>query len=297
MAVLSTFASISRLHIVAIAALGTFTFGWLFTGTYLWGLALVCALDWFVVNLLNRAVDLDEDLANSIEGAGFVQRHRLAVLVAGFTVLLGSLAVGHTMMPSLTPFRLSYHALGFAYNWPLLPGRRRIKELYFWKNTASALGFIITLFGYPLAWLYETAGGLLFAPGVDFATVLCALTFFFPLELSYEIIYDLRDEPGDRAAGVATYPVVHGAHVAGQIIQALLALSLAALVIGYIAGIVPWRLAVMGAAPLLQFVAYRRLQRRALVTTFDCVALTWLGAGLLACYHLWEFFQLPGSGA
>jgi hypothetical protein len=27
-------ASVGRLHIVAIAALGTFTFGWLFTGRY-----------------------------------------------------------------------------------------------------------------------------------------------------------------------------------------------------------------------------------------------------------------------
>ena len=32
-----------------------------------------------------------------------------------------------------------------AYNWPILPGRRRIKELYFFKNTASAAGFIITV--------------------------------------------------------------------------------------------------------------------------------------------------------
>ena len=51
-------ASVGRLHIVAIAALGTFTFGWLFTGHYPWLLAGVTAFDWLLVNLLNRVVAL-----------------------------------------------------------------------------------------------------------------------------------------------------------------------------------------------------------------------------------------------
>ena len=58
---LALFASVSRLHIVAIAALGTFTFGWLFTGRHLPQLAAITAFDWFLVNLLNRVVDLPED--------------------------------------------------------------------------------------------------------------------------------------------------------------------------------------------------------------------------------------------
>jgi 4-hydroxybenzoate polyprenyltransferase len=292
-----TFTSISRLHIIAIAALGTFTFGWLLTDTYLWWIAALCALDWFVVNLLNRAVDLQEDLANDISGADFVQRHRRAVLLVGFTVLAGSVLLAHAYLPSLTPFRIGYHALGMAYNWPLLRGRRRIKQLYFLKNTASAMGFLITLFGYPLAWLFDTAGTFDFPPGVQWGTVAFAVAFFFPLELSYEVIYDLRDEAGDRAAGVATYPVVHGARWAGYLIQALLLLSLAILLVGYGAGMVPWRLAVMGSAPLLQFAAFRYLQAGGRVTTMDCVMLTWFGSLLLVGYHLWEVCGLPGSGA
>ena len=39
--VIATAVSVGRLHIVAIAALGCFTFGWLFTGHYPW---LVTAL-------------------------------------------------------------------------------------------------------------------------------------------------------------------------------------------------------------------------------------------------------------
>src|SRR4051812_45297058 len=131
-------ASVGRLHIVAIAALGTFTFGWLFTGRHPWFLAAITALDWFLVNLLNRAVDLPEDRANGILGTDLVAAHRRVILGSGFAALLGSLALVHAVVPAITPLRLAYHALGLAYNWRLLPGKRRIKELYFWKNTASA---------------------------------------------------------------------------------------------------------------------------------------------------------------
>src|SRR5438874_1664621 len=100
------FATISRLHIVAIAALGTFTFGWLFFGRHPWALAGVCALDWFLVNLLNRVVDLKEDRANGIAGTDFVARHRRAILVFGFGVLAASIGIVHLFDPAITPLRL-----------------------------------------------------------------------------------------------------------------------------------------------------------------------------------------------
>ncbi len=43
--------SAGRFHITVIAALGTFTFAWLFTGQYQWLLTLAAAVDWFVVNM------------------------------------------------------------------------------------------------------------------------------------------------------------------------------------------------------------------------------------------------------
>ena len=221
MGALSTFASISRLHIVAIAALGTLTFGWLFTGSYPWLLALICALDWFIVNLLNRVVDLAEDRVNRITGVAFVDRNRRAIIIAGFSLLIGSLIVSAIVSPLLTVLRVIYHTLGLAYNWPILPGSRRIKELYFWKNTASAMGFIITVFLYPLSLVaWGTDPGL--APGITPATLWLSGAFFILFELSYEVIYDLRDEPGDRAAGVRTYPVVHGIAGAMRIVDGLI---------------------------------------------------------------------------
>ncbi|HEY7954238.1 MAG TPA: UbiA family prenyltransferase [Polyangia bacterium] len=285
---LKLFATVSRLHIVAIAALGTFTFGWLLTGEHLWLLSAVCGLDWFLVNLLNRVVDLKEDRLNGIQGTDFVARHRRAILIGGFAVLFGSLAAFAFVAPAVLPLRVAYHLLGFAYNWPLFTGGRRLKQLYFWKNTASATGFLITVFGYPIALAGHARLGW---PGI-FAAAL----FFFLFELSYEVIYDLRDAPGDQAAGVRSYPVVHGERGAVRIVDGLLIASMLAIALGYASGILPWRVFIMIAAPIVQLVLYKRALRRG-ITAADCVALTWLGAALLVTYHVWIAVGLPGVGA
>lgn len=291
---MKTFLSISRFHIVAIAAMGTFTFGWLFLGQYPWLLSLVCALDWFLVNLLNRVVDLPEDRANQIDGTGFSERHRAVLQWSGLSALLLSLPVVYLLFPEITGFRLTYHCLGLAYNWPLLPGRRRIKEMYLWKNTASAAGFLLTLFCYPLAVLWSKGNGWNFPAGITMATVAFTAVFFFLFEISYEIIYDLRDKEGDRLAGVHTYPVVHGERVAVHIVDALLVASLAVLTAGYLSGNVPWRIFIMAAAPLAQIFLYKFWLRRG-ITSQDCINLTWLGAGMLFTYHLWYLAGLPGA--
>ncbi len=290
---LHAFASIGRIHIVAIAALGTLTFGWLFSGQTPLALGAICALDWFVVNLLNRVVDLREDDANGIAFTDVVARHRTVFLALGFALLAGSLATTHALFPQITALRLGYHALGLAYNWPLLPGGRRIKQLYFFKNTASGVGFMLTVFGYPLAML---RGGAAFPPGISTATVIYAGVFFFALEISYEVLYDLRDMEGDALADVRSYPVVHGAAAAEKIVYGLILISALSLVAGLIAGAVPYRLFVMIAAPVVQLVYARHAIARG-VTTRDCIALTWIGAALLFVYQIWVALDLPGTYA
>ncbi len=291
---LSTFASVGRLHIVAIAALGTLTFGWLFTGHRPFELAAITALDWFLVNLLNRVVDLEEDKANRIVGTDFVSRNRKALVWLGFSVLGLSMVAVHLIYPEITALRVGYHCLGLAYNWPMLPGGRRIKQLYFFKNTASATGFMLTVFGYPLA--HVVTGTASFAPGVGWATVGFGAAFFFLFELSYEVIYDLRDATGDALAKVRTFVVVHGESGALRIIDGLLIGACLSLVIGYATSSVPWRLFVMIAAPVMQWVIYKRALKRGLQAR-DCIQATWLGAGLLAAYHIWVWLDLPGVQA
>ncbi len=281
--------SIGRVHIVAIGALGTFTFGYLFTGKHLFGLAAVSGLDWFLVNWLNRVVDLKEDTVNGIRGTELVGRSPRAFAAFGFGVLALSFVGLHLLFPQITLLRAGYHTLGLTYNYPFLPGKRRIKELYFWKNTASATGFMITVFGYPLA----VSGGQ-FPAGITPVTIALAGAFFFAFELSYEVIYDLRDAPGDAEAGVRTYPVVHGEKGAVRIIDGLLVAAAAVLIAGYAAGAIPWRLFIMICAPLIQVVVYKRARKRG-ITSATCIGLTWLGAGLLFTYHLWIYFRLPGA--
>jgi len=282
--------SVGRFHIVAIAALAALTFGWAFTGRYLWLVPAVCALDWFLVNLLNRVVDLREDVANEIEGTGFVARHQRGIWGLFVVALVGSSIGTHLLAPALTPLRVAYHALGLAYNLPLLPGRRRLKQLYFWKNAASDLGMLITCFGFPLA----VAGGLdALRPDLSVAGLLCFGAFFFLFELSYEVIYDLRDVAGDAAEGVQTYAVVHGVAGAARIASGLMWSSVAVAAGGFLAGILPLRLACMAGAPVAQFVVVRRWVARG-VSKRDCVRLTWVGAALLALYHVWVALELPG---
>jgi 4-hydroxybenzoate polyprenyltransferase len=284
-------ASISRLHIVAIAALGTFTFAWIFYGQRFWLIALLCAFDWFIVNLLNRVVDLKEDKKNKILGTGFVEDHRRFITVIGLGSLALSFALTIYYWPGLTVWRGAYHLLGILYNWRLLPSKRRLKELYFFKNTASASGFLITVFIYPIA----ANPDLSWAPEISVISVWAAASFFFFFELSYEVIYDLRDIDGDRLAGVQSYPVVHGERASLVIIDCLLALSILIMVSSYLLHWVPWRLFVMIAAPVGQRFIYRAWYRRGL-TARDCILLTWLGVALLITYHLWVYFELPGVG-
>ncbi len=280
--------SVGRLHIVAIGAFATLAFGWAFTGQRPWLAVALCALDWFLLNLLNRVTDVEEDLENGILAAPLVAAHRRAFTVGGLAVLALALAAAHPFAPAITKWRLLFHGLGFVYNWRLLPGGRRLKETYFWKNTASAVGFLITGFAYPLSL------GAALLPDVGPATIAATIAFFVPFELSYEVIYDLRDLPGDRAAGVPTYAVVHGPAVAERIVWALIGASLLVAVGAWAAGVLPWRLAVMGFGPLTQ-VAWFGLARRRGVTGADCVGMTWLGAFLLATYQVWVALGLPGS--
>jgi 4-hydroxybenzoate polyprenyltransferase len=287
---LRVFGSVIRVHIVVIAALGTLTFGWIFTGTYPWAPAAICALDWALVNLLNRVVDVREDRANGIIGTDLVERYGPVVRAGTMGAMFASLVFVNLALPAITILRVAFHALGFIYNWPLLPGRVRLKQLYVLKNFASAIGFLLTCFAYPIA----GAHGQL-ASGIGAKTILTTGVFFFLFELSYEVVCDLRDVSGDRDAAISTYPVAHGAGGAARIVDALCAASVATLVLGFAIRLVPWRIAIMAFGPVVEVFLYNRWLERG-ITTQDCVRLTWLGVALLVAYNLWVALALPGVG-
>lgn len=294
-------ASIARLHIVAIGALGTLTFAWALCGVRAVDLAAFAACDWFVVNLINRITDGVEDAKNGITGADVVARHPWRTAVVAVVVLLTSLVASAVLAPATVPWRVGFHVLGALYNHRLLPrlrrrpgepSRVRIKELALWKNVASATGFLITCFALPLSTLSPRAD-------VSSTTIAVTLAFFFFFELGYEVLYDLRDVDGDAAAGVRTWPVLLGVHGGSVVAVAQTTLAFAIVVLGFAASALPWRVAVMGAAPLLQLVVVGPrlplLGRENRIDSALCIGITWLGAALLGTYHLWELFHLPGS--
>ena len=282
---LKTFFHLSRFHIIAIASLASLTFGWLFSGHYLWLAPATCALDWFIVNLQNRVVDLEEDRLNGIAGTDFAGGHARAFTITCFALLAGTLALGHLVEPRLTLWRVAFQLIGLAYNFRILPGRTRFKELYLLKNLSSGVLFILSTMVYPAVLSLASPSPLLFAVLVG---------FFLPLEITYEIIYDLRDVAGDRQLRVPTFPVVHGIPAAHGIIWALLATSAASLAVGAAVGVVGLKEGVL-VGGVVQQALYFQLRIKAEPTAARCIFVTYLGAAQIGAYHLWIAAGLPIS--
>ena len=284
--------SIARYHIVLVAMAACVTFGWLMTDRYLAAVAVVVGLDWFLINLMNRVTDVDEDLENEIRGTERVAAHRRALTWASAGLMGGSFVATHVIWPSLTLPRLAVQLIGLAYNYRLVPtlkGMRRFKELYFFKNFGSSVLFVLTGFVYPLMVADRVMDGW---------AIVALVAFFVPFELTFEILYDLRDLEGDRAEGIPTYPVVHGARNARRIIDGLLAGSTLVLVVGLSTRTLGLREGLMLAAPAIQLAFYRPRYRRGL-TSWDCIALTHLATGLLLFYLVgtaaWQSLGFPAQ--
>lgn len=290
---MSELASALRLHIVAIAASATVAFGYLFKGHYPVGLALLCGFDWCIVNLLNRATDVDEDRLNGIAATEFVARHARVITQLTLAALAASLTWGLIALPlPLAVVRAVFHALGLGYSYRIVPtprGMRRFKDLYVFKNSMSAFMFVLSVGLYPIL---GVAGALT----LPVAGVIAVIAFFFLFEHTFEVLYDLRDVDGDRAVNVPTYPVVHGARVSAAIIYALCAVSAVVLIGARLAGAVLTRELLMVAAPIAQAVfLWKRTPER--ISRADCIGATYAGAGALLFYlagtALWERAGLP----
>lgn len=288
-------AAITRFHILLIGAVAAVVFGWLMTGRYPWAIGALAGLDWFLINLMNRVTDLAEDLQNGIRGTERVARRKTAITIGSALLLVGSIAATHLVWPALTPWRIAVQVIGLGYNYKLVPtprGLSRFKEIYFFKNFGSSVLFVLTCFVYPLA-----AAAADDVPRLMGTPAIVALVLFFiPFELTYEILYDLRDLEGDRAQGVPTYPVVHGPRRARQIIDGLLVGASLVLVAAVGAGWLGLRELLMLVAPAVQLVLYRRWFARGL-TPRDCIVLTHVGTAQLVLFlvgtAVWREAGLP----
>lgn len=285
--------SVLRVHIVAVAVMACAGFGWIFSGERAWAVAGICAVDWFVVNLVNRVTDIDEDRANQVVDADALARQRRLWIGVAIGALVVSLPAGHLIEPRLWPLRVAFHALGLAYNFPILGSLGRVKSWFFLKNVASATGFLLTVIGYPLAVATapERASELM----LSWEGIALVALFFFAFEISYEIIYDFRDIRGDRLVGARTLPTVLGESRSGRITALLIAASSLPLLGGFAFGVLPWHVVVLATGPLVQLALFWRAYRAERIDSRFCIRLTWLGAGLFGAYHLWPVIGLPGT--
>jgi 4-hydroxybenzoate polyprenyltransferase len=265
----------------------TVVFGWLMSGRYFWSLAWVTGVDWFLINLLNRVTDIAEDTRNGIVGTERVARRARVLTVGCFVLMAVTFGVTHRVWPALTPWRVAVQCIGLGYNYKIVPtlsGLSRFKEMYFFKNFGSSVLFVLTGFVYP--WVVGHGAHTLTWMGVATLAV-----FFVLFELTYEILYDLRDLEGDRAEGVPTYPVVHGPERARQIVDGLLVTSALVILGGFLYGTLGVREGLMVAAPGVQYKFYRPRYDRGL-TSWDCIALTHLATVLLWFFLLGTFLWL-----
>jgi len=191
-------ASILRLHIIAIAIMAALAFSRMLLGEVMVAVALLGGLDWLLINLLNRVSDVKEDSANQIRGTEhLVGKHRL-VLSAWVGLLVGSILVGHLVAPDLTLARLGVQLVGVGYSYAIVPAWRRgglrlvrFKDLYFFKNFMSAALFVTTCLAYPLLVAAgrvtggDGGGGVVFAEGMSWASVIALTAFFVPFEITY----------------------------------------------------------------------------------------------------------------
>ena len=284
--------SIVRYHITLVAMMAVVVFSFLLTGRYNLWLPLLVGADWFLINMTNRVTDIDEDQKNGIAGTAWVARQKKAFLALCIVVFASTVTLTYLYARPLFFLHLLVQLIGVGYNYRLVPtfgGLRRFKELYFFKNFMSATLFVLTCIVYPLA----LANYKMVLPT---AALPCFIVFFLAFEITYEILYDLRDVKGDRDEKIPTYPVVHGELAARRIIDALLLISALPMVLAFAMRWVGVRELLMVAAPLVQFVFYRPRYNRGL-TPRDCIQITHLGSVLLVFYLLgtwaWNKAGLP----
>ncbi len=279
---LTSLAGLCRPHIVAIAGLAAVVFGWFFGGRLSAAAGLVAALDWFLLNLWNRLADVPEDRRNGVAGVEWAARHGPAIGFSALAVFAASLLATFRFGPWLLGLRLAFQMGGFAYSFSIF-GVKRLKDRVGVKNVASAVLFLISVFGYPLAIGHDP-----FPRPIELAFL---AAFFVPFEITYELIYDLRDVEGDLAAGLWTVPILLGDEGTRGLIRGLLWACALALVAGFATGSLRFAELAMIAAPIQQAILLRWPLGR--VTAKGAVFATWMGAGQLATFILWVAAGLP----
>jgi 4-hydroxybenzoate polyprenyltransferase len=145
-------------------------------------------------------------------------------------------------------FNVVQQLLGCLYSAPIRLGARtiRIKEVPFLKNVYAAIfwSFALMLTPYVYAQQPVTPAAWIF------------VVVFFGMSYFVELSWDLRDMPGDAAAGVRTLPLVMGERFALGLLSAVHAITCGLAIWAWAKDILPWPYAAVYAVNLPVGIAY-----------------------------------------
>lgn len=165
-------------------------------------------LTFFSIYALDRvAAEPEADAINHPERRHFTRRHARVLLVLAIAAYAAALVLGASAGVGRTLVMLLPLAGVLVYSFPFVPrplarrlGFRRLKEILFVKNALVASIFASTMTLAPIP-----------AEGKVATSALAVMwLFFFVRGFINTVVFDMRDELGDRRHGIRTLPVVLG---------------------------------------------------------------------------------------
>ena len=158
----------------------------------------------FSVYTLDKIADLDKDVASMPTRARFLEGKKdLAIAYSALAYLL-SIIIVFLGRPISSSLLLVPMAANIVYGTRLIPGVPRLKDIPVMKNAIVALSWAIVTVLIPVT--YQSLPSL----GPIHSLVFVVIYFMFIKTFIDTVLYDIRDEAGDRINNVRTIPVIIG---------------------------------------------------------------------------------------
>ena len=158
----------------------------------------------FSVYTLDKIADLDKDVASMPTRARFLDGKKdLAIAYSALAYLL-SIIIVFLGRPISSSLLLVPMAANIVYGTRLIPGVPRLKDIPVMKNAIVALSWAIVTVLIPVT--YQSLPSL----GPIHSLVFVVIYFMFIKTFIDTVLYDIRDEAGDRINNVRTIPVLIG---------------------------------------------------------------------------------------
>jgi 4-hydroxybenzoate polyprenyltransferase len=156
------------------------------------------------VYTLDKIADLDKDVASMPTRARFLEGKKdLAIAYSALAYLL-SIIIVFLGRPISSSLLLVPMAANIVYGTRLIPGVPRLKDIPVMKNAIVALSWAIVTVLIPVT--YQSLPSL----GPIHSLVFVVIYFMFIKTFIDTVLYDIRDEAGDRINSVRTIPVLIG---------------------------------------------------------------------------------------